>query len=70
MGKKKSAKHKKDKKKHQAANALGWKTKSKCCRSNPRCKKCPVVYHRLVKAQAFEGDAQELKKQLKLARRW
>ncbi|QGU04082.1 hypothetical protein [Corynebacterium comes] len=64
MGKKKAAK------KQKVVSAEGWKTKKKCCRSNPRCKKCPVVYSRLVKAGAFEGDAAELKKQLKLARRW
>jgi hypothetical protein len=23
------------------------KTKKKCCKSGPRCKKCPVVYKRL-----------------------
>jgi hypothetical protein len=23
------------------------KTKKRCCKSNPRCKKCPVVYKRL-----------------------
>ncbi|GAB3588895.1 hypothetical protein [Calidifontibacter terrae] len=23
------------------------KVKKKCCKSNPRCKKCPVVMHRL-----------------------
>ena len=23
------------------------KTKSKCCKSGPRCKRCPVVYKRL-----------------------
>ncbi|MCS5480377.1 hypothetical protein NYP18_12015 [Corynebacterium sp. YIM 101645] len=72
MGKKKSAKHrnKKDNKKHQAVSAAGWKTKKKCCRSNPRCKKCPVVYTRLLKAGAFEGDTAELKQKLKDARRW
>lgn len=64
MGKKKSAK------KNKVVSAEGWKTKKKCCRSNPRCKKCPVVLSRLIKARAFEGDAAELKKQLKLARRW
>ena len=27
------------------------KPKKKCCRSKPRCKKCPVVVHRVRKAQ-------------------
>ncbi|RSZ65636.1 hypothetical protein EAH68_02500 [Corynebacterium hylobatis] len=71
MGKKKSAKHKnkKDKKKHQAVSAAGWKTKKKCCRSNPRCKKCPVVYTRLLKAGAFD-EGGDFREQLKHARRW
>lgn len=69
MGKKKSAKNHKNKKKHQAVSAENWKTKKKCCRSNPRCKKCPVVLNRLVKAGAFD-DGADFKEQLKLARRW
>lgn len=70
MGKKKSAKHREDQKKHRAVSAAGWKTKAKCCRSNPRCKKCPVVYTRLIKAGAFEGDAVGLTEKLRVARRW
>ena len=27
--------------------AKSVKTKSKCCKSGPRCKRCPVVYKRL-----------------------
>jgi hypothetical protein len=51
------------------------KTKKGCCRSNPRCKKCPVVWHRLAKDGAAErtgkrtyvaGDVS--KKRLKAAR--
>lgn len=69
MGKKKSSKgHKKDKK-HKVVSAESWKTKKKCCRSNPRCKKCPVVLTRLVKAGAFD-DGAAFKEHLKLARRW
>lgn len=26
------------------------RTKKKCCKSSTRCKKCPVVWHRLSKA--------------------
>ena len=26
-----------------------FKTKKACCRSNPRCKRCPVVAKRLIK---------------------
>ena len=53
------------------------KTKSKCCKSGPRCKRCPAVYKRL----ANEGLAERVgkrryvilepptKKQMKRARR-
>jgi hypothetical protein len=34
---------------------LIFKPKKPCCRSNPRCKRCPVVAKRLVK----EGLAQQ-----------
>jgi len=34
------------------------KTKSKCCKSGPRCKRCPVVYKRLEK----EGVAERVSK--------
>lgn len=47
-----------------------WKTKSKCCRSKPRCKKCPVVLDRLKKAGAFDAKPEAFKKALKVARRW
>jgi hypothetical protein len=29
---------------------LLFKPKSKCCKDNPRCKRCPVVCKRLVKS--------------------
>jgi hypothetical protein len=31
------------------------KTKRRCCKSNPRCKKCPVVCKRLEKQGLAEG---------------
>ncbi|QGU06814.1 hypothetical protein COCCU_04330 [Corynebacterium occultum] len=51
-------------------NPLGMKVKSTCCRKNPRCKSCPVVYSRLLKSGAFERDDVNLPKELKFARRW
>jgi hypothetical protein len=30
-----------------AGTATTVKTKKKCCKSGPRCKKCPVVYKKL-----------------------
>jgi hypothetical protein len=53
------------------------KTKSKCCKSGPRCKRCPVVYKRL-EAEGLakrEGKRRYVilepptKKQMKRARR-
>ena len=53
------------------------KTKSKCCKSGPRCKRCPVVYKRLERDGLAERVGKrryvllELpgKKQMKRARR-
>jgi hypothetical protein len=36
------------------------KTKKKCCKSGPRCKKCPAVYKQL----ANQGYAERLDKRL------
>lgn len=36
--------------------AESLKTKKKCCKSKPRCKKCPVVWKRL----SAEGYAERL----------
>ncbi len=52
------------------------KGKSDCCKSRPRCKRCPVVCKRLVKAGAatkrddgrYELSVTLRKKQLKAAR--
>jgi hypothetical protein len=38
------------------------KTKKKCCKSGPRCKKCPAVYKQL----ANQGYAERLDKRLYL----
>jgi hypothetical protein len=40
------------------------KLKKKCCKSDPRCKRCPVVWKRLEK----QGIRDPTKKQLKAAR--
>ena len=53
------------------------KTKSKCCKSEPRCKRCPVVYKRLEAKGVAERTGKRTyvileaptKKQLKRARR-
>ena len=44
--------------------------KKKCCRSKPRCKKCPTVLHRLRKQGALQLDDAALKAALIKARKW
>ena len=52
------------------------KTKKKCCKDGPRCKKCPVVFKRLEKAgyakrlskRAYVLELKPPKKALKAAR--
>ena len=44
------------------------KAKKRCCKSGPRCKRCPVVLKRLAKqglAERVEGRRYELSKRLK-----
>ena len=57
--------------------AKSVKTKAKCCKSGPRCKRCPVVYRRLEAAGLAERSGKRryvileppTKKQMKRARR-
>lgn len=44
--------------------------KNKCCRSKPRCKKCPTVMHRLRKQGALQLDDAALRAALAKARKW
>ncbi len=51
------------------------KTKKRCCKSNPRCKRCPVVCKRLERAGAAVREDKRTwvlvdvtKKQMKVAR--
>lgn len=44
------------------------KTKKKCCRSLPRCGKCPVLQLRLVKIDAAGISGKARKKAVKAAR--
>ncbi|HZZ48370.1 MAG TPA: hypothetical protein VFE65_15930 [Pseudonocardia sp.] len=50
------------------ADLINGKVKRKCCRSRPRCKKCPVVARRLAKAGAHDLTGKQLKRAVKLAR--
>lgn len=45
-------------------------TKKKCCRSKPRCKKCPTVLHRLQKQGALQLDDAALRNALVKAQKW
>jgi hypothetical protein len=48
---------------------LDLKPKKKCCRSKPRCKKCPVVVHKVRKAERNGIRGKDLVKVFKRARR-
>lgn len=47
----------------------GLKPKKKCCRSKPRCKKCPLVLHKVRKAELVGIHGKELDKIFKRARK-
>ncbi|WP_194166726.1 hypothetical protein [Mycolicibacterium sp. P9-22] len=48
---------------------LSAKPKKKCCRSKPRCKKCPLVLHKVQKAAHNGMRGKELEKVYKIARK-
>jgi hypothetical protein len=50
------------------ADLINGKVKKKCCRSKPRCRRCPVVALRLAKAGAETLTGKDLKRALKRAR--
>jgi hypothetical protein len=45
------------------------KPKKKCCRSKPRCKRCPVVLHKLQKAEHNGIRGKELERIYNRARK-
>ena len=45
------------------------KAKKKCCRSKPRCKRCPLVLHKVHKAELLGIRGKELDKVFKRARK-
>jgi hypothetical protein len=45
------------------------KPKKKCCRSKPRCKRCPLVRHKVRKAELSGLRGKELNKVFKRARK-
>ena len=47
----------------------GVKPKKKCCRSKPRCKRCPLVLHKVHKAERTGISGKDLDKVFKRARK-
>ena len=47
----------------------GVKAKKKCCRSKPRCKRCPLVLSKVHKAELLGIRGKELDKVFKRARK-
>jgi hypothetical protein len=45
------------------------KPKTKCCRSTPRCKRCPLVLHKVRKAELNGIRGKQLEKVFKRARK-
>ncbi|MBI3226984.1 MAG: hypothetical protein HYZ39_18215 [Mycolicibacterium cosmeticum] len=50
-------------------NLTSVKAKKKCCRSKPRCKKCPLVLHKVRRAADAGVAGKDLEKVFKHARK-
>jgi hypothetical protein len=50
-------------------NLVSAKAKKKCCRSKPRCKRCPLVLHKVRKAAHAGMSGKDLEKVFKQARK-
>ncbi|MGV0811718.1 hypothetical protein ABQF34_07115 [Mycolicibacterium boenickei] len=53
----------------KSAKIARLKPKKKCCRSKPRCKRCPLVLHKVRKAEHNGLRGKELDKVFKRARK-
>ncbi|BBZ55512.1 hypothetical protein [Mycolicibacterium phocaicum] len=53
----------------KASKLTGAKPKKKCCRSKPRCKRCPLVLHKVQKAAHHGVHGKDLEKVYKRARK-
>ncbi|QZT61620.1 hypothetical protein [Mycolicibacterium austroafricanum] len=53
----------------KATKLAGMKPKKKCCRSKPRCKRCPVVLNKVRKAELNGIRGKELTTVFKRARK-
>ena len=58
-----------EKDKLKYTDLTGIKPKKKCCRSKPRCKRCPLVLHKVHKAELLGIRGKELEKVFKRARK-
>jgi hypothetical protein len=52
----------------KSSKLSGLTPKKKCCRSKPRCKRCPVVVHQVRKAERNGIRGKDLVKVFKRAR--
>jgi hypothetical protein len=52
-----------------ASKLAAAKPKKKCCRSKPRCKRCPVVVNKVRKAELNGIRGKDLEKVFKRARK-
>ncbi|CAN5357441.1 hypothetical protein BH09ACT7_BH09ACT7_48190 [soil metagenome] len=53
----------------KSTDLTSLKPKKKCCRSKPRCKRCPLVLHKVHKAELTGIRGKELEKVFKRARK-
>jgi hypothetical protein len=53
----------------KSAKIAALKPKKKCCKSKPRCKRCPLVLHKVRKAEHNGLRGKELDKVFKRARK-
>jgi hypothetical protein len=53
----------------KSSELAGVKAKKKCCRSKPRCKRCPLVLSKVAKAELLGIHGRELDKVFKRARK-
>jgi hypothetical protein len=53
----------------KSSKLAGVKPKKKCCRSKPRCKRCPLVLSKVHEAELLGIHGKELDKVFKRARK-
>lgn len=53
----------------KSSKSAELRPKKKCCRSKPRCKRCPLVVHKVLKDEHMGIRGKELEKVYKRARK-